>query len=133
MTAHMTAEEAHKACVACLKGIPGYVARFKAVFGTDDFNIDHVAKAIATFERTVLSGNSPFDKYKAGDKNAMNEEQVRGMGVFFNKAACDSCHIGFNFTDGFKTFKRCRRGVWQQAYFSFQSGGQERPPPLDRL
>lgn len=100
MTAHMTAEEAHKACVACLKGIPGYVARFKAVFGTEDFNIDHVAKAIATFERTVLSGNAPFDKYKAGDKKAMNEEEVRGMNVFFNKAACDSCHIGFNFTDG---------------------------------
>ena len=100
MTAHMNAEEAHKACVACLKGIPGYVQRFKKVFGTEDFNIDHVAKAIATFERTVLSGNAPFDKYKAGDKDAMSEEQVRGMGVFFNKAACDSCHLGFNFTDG---------------------------------
>lgn len=100
MTSYKTADEAHKACVACLKGIPGYVQRFKKVFGTEDFNIDHVAKAIATFERTILSGNAPFDKYKAGNKSAMSEAQVRGMKVFFNKAACDSCHLGFNFTDG---------------------------------
>lgn len=100
MTAYKTAEEAHKACVACLKGIPGYVERFRKVYGTADFNIDHVAKAIATYERTVLSGNAPFDRYRAGDKKAMSESQVRGMDVFFNKAACDSCHLGFNFTDG---------------------------------
>lgn len=100
MTSYKDAAEAHKACVGCLKGIPGYVTRFKAVFGTEDFTIEHVAKAIATFERTVLSGNSPFDRYQAGDKKAMAEDQVRGMNVFFNKAACDSCHLGFNFTDG---------------------------------
>jgi cytochrome c peroxidase len=100
MTAEMDADAAHKACVACLKAIPGYAERFKKVYGTDDFTIDHVAKAIATFERTVLSGNAPFDRYKAGDKKAMTPEQVRGMDVFFNKAACDSCHLGFNFTDG---------------------------------
>lgn len=100
MTAHKDAAEAHKACVDCLKGIPGYVQRFKKAFGTEDFNIDHVAKAIATYERTILSGNAPYDRYKAGDKSAMTEAQVRGMNVFFNKAACDSCHLGFNFTDG---------------------------------
>jgi cytochrome c peroxidase len=100
MTSYKDPAAAHKACVDCLKGIPGYVERFKKAFGTADFNIDHVAKAIATFERTVLSGNSPFDKYQEGDKRAMTEAQVRGMNVFFNKAACDSCHLGFNFTDG---------------------------------
>jgi cytochrome c peroxidase len=99
MTSEPTADAAHKACVACLKAVPGYVERFKKVFGTADFNIDHIAKAIATFERTVVSGNSPFDKYKAGNKSAMTPEQVRGMDVFFNKAACDGCHIGVNFTD----------------------------------
>ena len=100
MTSHKDAAAAHKACVDCLRGIPGYVERFAKVFGTRDFTIDHVAKAIATFERTVLSGNSPFDRYQAGDQKAMTEDQVRGMNVFFNKAACDSCHLGFNFTDG---------------------------------
>ena len=100
MTRYEDAAAAHKACVDCLKGIPGYVTRFKQAFGTDDFDIDHVAKAIATYERTVFSGNAPFDRYQAGDKKAMTEQQVRGMNVFFNKAACDSCHLGFNFTDG---------------------------------
>lgn len=100
MTTAPDAAAAHKACVDCLRAIPGYVQRFEKVFGTKDFTIDHVAMAIATFERTVLSGNSPFDKYKAGDKKAMTDAQVRGMDVFFKKAACDACHIGFNFTDG---------------------------------
>jgi cytochrome c peroxidase len=54
--------------------------------------------AIATFERTVLSGNAPYDKYKAGNKSAMNASQVRGMDVFFNKAKCDQCHEGASFT-----------------------------------
>jgi cytochrome c peroxidase len=100
MTMAKDAAAAHKACVACLKGIPGYVQRFKKVYGTADFDIDHVAKAIATFERTVLSGNAPYDRYENGDKKALSPAQVRGMDVFFNKAKCDSCHIGFNFTDG---------------------------------
>jgi len=100
MTKHKDAAEAHKACVECLRAIPGYVERFEKVFGTKDFTIDHVTQAIATFERTILSGNAPFDRYKAGDKNAMTEPQVRGMNVFFQKATCDRCHIGFNFTDG---------------------------------
>ena len=94
------ADEAHKACADCLRGIPGYVERFEKVFQTKELTIDHIAQAIATFERTVLSGNAPYDRYKAGDKSAMSEAQVRGMNVFFNKATCDRCHIGFNFTDG---------------------------------
>ena len=73
--------------------------RFEKVFGTKDFTINHVAKATATFERTILSGNAPYDRYKAGDKSAMSESQVRGMNVFFKKTKCDSCHLGFNFTD----------------------------------
>src|SRR5437660_185807 len=78
-----------------IRAVPGYVERFRKVFGPDDFDIDHVAKAIATFERTVLSGNSPYDRYQAGEKRAMTEAQVRGMDVFFKKAACDACHLGF--------------------------------------
>jgi cytochrome c peroxidase len=100
MTSYKDAAQAHKACVECLQGIPGYVERFRKAFGTEDFTIDQVAQAIATYERTVLSGNAPFDRYKAGDKNAMSPAQVRGMDVFFKKAACDSCHLGFNFSDG---------------------------------
>lgn len=88
----------HPVVVETLRKIPGYRTRFKAVFGTSDFTLDHVAMAIATFERTVLSGNAPYDKYKLGNKAAMNASQIRGMDVFFNKAKCDQCHEGASFT-----------------------------------
>lgn len=100
MTTAKDASEAHRAVVANIKRVPGYVKRFQKAFGNGDITIDHVAKAIATFERTVLSGNSPFDRYQAGDKKALTESQVRGMNIFFKKTACDACHLGFNFTDG---------------------------------
>lgn len=100
MTAEKTADAAHTESVKRLAAIPGYAKRFEQVFGEKKINIDHVAKAIATYERTVYSGNSPYDRYQAGDKQALTPAQVRGMDVFFNKAACDSCHLGFNFTDG---------------------------------
>ncbi len=88
----------HEVVVKTLKGIPGYVARFKQVFGSEDFGIDEITKAIATYERTVLSGNSPYDRYKAGNKKAMSESQIRGFDVYFNKAKCDQCHEGVNLT-----------------------------------
>jgi cytochrome c peroxidase len=100
MTNQKSESAAHSAIVSRLASVPGYVERFKEVFGTENPSIDHVAHAIATFERTVLSGNAPYDRYKAGDKTAMTDSQVRGMDVFFKKAACDSCHLGFNFTEG---------------------------------
>ncbi|MSR59335.1 MAG: c-type cytochrome [Planctomycetaceae bacterium] len=100
MTADKTADEAHEAVARRLRALPGYVQQFDKVFGPKSVTIDNVAKAIATFERTVYSGNAPYDKYNSGDTKAMSEAAVRGMNVFFNKAACDACHIGFNFTDG---------------------------------
>ena len=88
----------HDAAVGRLKGIAGYRAMFARAFGTDEIDIDRTAKAIACFERTVLSGNAPYDRYKNGDKGAMTAGQVRGMSVFFEKAKCDQCHEGSNFT-----------------------------------
>jgi cytochrome c peroxidase len=91
-------DQSHESCVNKLRGIAGYRQLFAKAFGTEEFTIDHVAKAIATFERTVLSGNSPYDRYKAGNKSAMTPSQIRGMDVYFNKAKCDQCHEGINFT-----------------------------------
>ena len=88
----------HEAIVARLKGIAGYRALFAKAFGSEEIDIDRTAMAIASFERTVLSGNAPYDRYKRGDKKAMTPEQVRGMAVFFDKAKCDRCHEGANFT-----------------------------------
>jgi cytochrome c peroxidase len=99
MTHEKDANKAHEACMTRLRQVSGYRQRFKAVFGTEEFTIDQVAKAIATFERTVLSGNSAYDRFKAGDKKAMSESQQRGMNIFFsNNARCDSCHDGAAFT-----------------------------------
>jgi cytochrome c peroxidase len=86
------------ACVECLNAIPGYKKQFQEVFKTD-VTAEGIAKAIAAFERTVLSGDAPYDRYKAGDKKAMSEAAVRGMELFFNKARCSACHTGPNFSD----------------------------------
>jgi len=88
----------HEGVVKQLRKIPGYRAQFKTVFGTEEFDLEMVAKAIATFERTVVSGNSPYDKFRSGDKKALTAAQVRGLSVFVNKAKCDACHEGSNFT-----------------------------------
>jgi cytochrome c peroxidase len=88
----------HDGVVERIKDIPGYRVLFSAAFGSDAVDIDRIAKAIASFERTVLSGNAPYDRYKAGHKTAMSAQQVRGMDIFFNRAKCDQCHEGSNFT-----------------------------------
>jgi cytochrome c peroxidase len=99
MTADKESDSAHKAVVGRIREISGYNKLFAEAFGPGEITIDHVAKAIATFERCVLSGNSPYDRYKAGDEAALTESQVRGIKVFVGKAACDACHLGFNFSD----------------------------------
>ncbi|MBM3802535.1 MAG: c-type cytochrome [Acidimicrobiia bacterium] len=81
---------------------PSYVSDFKAAFPPDGAITDiHIAQAIASFERTVLSGNSPYDRFIAGDKNAMSESAQRGHALFKDpaKGNCETCHVGFNFTD----------------------------------
>ena len=88
----------HEAIVTTLVKVQGYAPMFRKAFGSDSIDIDRVAMAIACFERTVLSGNAPYDKYKRGVKTALTTEQVRGMTLFFGKAACDRCHEGANFT-----------------------------------
>jgi cytochrome c peroxidase len=84
--------------ISRLNAIPGYRSQFQKVFGTDATS-ENLAKAIAAFERTVLSGDAPYDKYKAGDKSALSKTAARGYEVFFHKAHCSACHSGPNFTD----------------------------------
>lgn len=86
------------AAVAKLNAIEGYKKQFQQVFGTD-VTSDGIAKAIAAYERTVLSGDAPYDKFKAGDKTALSEPAQRGMKLFFGAAHCSACHSGYNFTD----------------------------------
>jgi len=85
-------------CVRKLNAIPGYREQFRKIFNSD-VTPENIAKAIASFERTVLSGNAPYDRFKAGDKSALSEAAQRGMKVFFGKGHCSACHTGPNFTD----------------------------------
>jgi cytochrome c peroxidase len=82
-----------------LNKIPGYREQFQKVFGTEVTD-EGIAKAIGAFERTLLAGDAPFDRYKAGDEDALSEAAKRGMEIFFNKGQCSSCHAGPLFTDG---------------------------------
>jgi cytochrome c peroxidase len=87
------------AVIKKLNGIDGYKTQFKKVFGSDGATADGIAKAIAAYERTVISGNAPYDKFKAGDTKALSESAQRGMKLFFGKAHCSACHAGPNFSD----------------------------------
>jgi len=81
-----------------LDAIPGYHRQFERVFGTG-VTTDGIAKAIAAFERAVISGPSPYDTYLMGDKKAMSPAAVRGMNLFNGKAHCTACHSGPMFSD----------------------------------
>ena len=85
----------HQPILAIVRSDPEYSAAFKAVFGAEPaaITIREVTMAIATFERTIVSGDSPFDRwYFGGDKAAMSEAAVRGFKVFLEDGRCVSCH-----------------------------------------
>ena len=81
-----------------LNAIPGYRAQFQQVFGQEATE-DGIGKAIAAFERTVISGPSPYDRYVMGDKKAMGASAIRGLRLFKGKAHCTPCHSGPSFSD----------------------------------
>ncbi len=81
-----------------LRAIPDYAKRFQSVFGTL-VTSEGLGKALAAFERTLVSRNAPFDRYLGGDQQAMSESALRGMALFKGKARCILCHNGPNFTD----------------------------------
>lgn len=89
----------HDEMVAKMKKMPGYRKLFQEVFG-GEITIQDVGRAVASFQRTVLSGNSAVDKYDiGGDQNALSDSAKRGLELFRGKARCTRCHSGFNFTD----------------------------------
>jgi len=85
-----------KAVIKRLQQIPGYVSQFKAVFGADGLTLDNIAKAIAAFERTLLTPNAPVDRYVKGDKQALSKQAQRGMQTF-SEVGCTACHSGVNY------------------------------------
>ncbi|MCP5307527.1 MAG: cytochrome-c peroxidase, partial [Chromatiaceae bacterium] len=85
------------ATIARIQAIPGYKPYFAAAFGQGDtVTMDNAAKAIAAYERTLITPDSAYDRYVKGDKKAMTEQQVRGMDTFA-KTGCTACHSGPTF------------------------------------
>ena len=115
----------HSGCVECVSGIEGYRIQFEKIFG--DVSIENVGKAIATFERAIVTGPSPFDYYEDAQRfvdvtdeelaedpafaaevrqaradfaaHKMSDSAVRGRELFFGKANCTACHVGPNLAD----------------------------------
>lgn len=90
----------HQAMIKSVDGVPGYREEFLAVFGTSPITIEQVADAIAAFERTVVTTDSPFDRYAVGDGGAMTRLEKQGLEIFNGKGHCTACHWGGHFSDG---------------------------------
>ncbi|MCC6850169.1 MAG: cytochrome-c peroxidase [Deltaproteobacteria bacterium] len=89
----------HEAMVKTCE-MKGYRPYFKEAFGSEEVTKERVAHAIADYERTRMSGNSPVDKWQVGkDEQAVPPEVKQGWELFFGKAECNQCHLGENFTD----------------------------------
>lgn len=88
--------------VTALGSMKEYRERFKQAFPEDGGKItkENLAKAIATFERKVVSGEAPFDKWIKGDESAMSEQAKKGFVLYNTKAKCNKCHLGWRMTDG---------------------------------
>lgn len=89
----------HKEAALRFSAIKGYAPLFKSAFGDPEVTIDRVAQAIASFERTVLTGDSPNDRAEAGDADVLSPSAARGKALYFGKANCSVCHSGHSFTD----------------------------------
>ncbi len=82
------------ATIGRIRAIPGYQPYFKAAFGDGDvMTMDNAAKAIAAYERTLITPNSAYDRYVKGDKTAMSAQQIKGMETFA-ATGCTACHSG---------------------------------------
>lgn len=82
-----------------LSAVKYYRDAFAQIYGSDDITPELIGRAIAAYERTLNSIDSPFDRYIAGDKNAMSPAAIRGLALFEGKGNCTDCHDGPNFTD----------------------------------
>lgn len=83
--------------VATLKSMPEYETLFKKAFprDSDPLNFDNLVKAIEVFEATLLTPDSPFDRFLKGDKSALNSNEQKGLTLFIEKG-CAECHRGMN-------------------------------------
>jgi cytochrome c peroxidase len=105
-----------QAAAAAIARIAGYAPLFETAFGDRQVTFDRIAKAIASFERTILSGNSPYDRFLNGDKHALSQSAKRGLDIFERTGECSECHSGYNFTN--------------EKFAGLGIGPDQRPPDL---
>ncbi|MEW6130811.1 MAG: cytochrome c peroxidase [Acidobacteriota bacterium] len=101
----------HTIVVQRVREAKEYAPLFAAAFPNQPITIDTIAKAIASFERTLLSGDAPFDRFIAGDQNAISQSAKRGWELFNGKARCISCHAFNPSSPFFSDFKFHNIGV----------------------
>src|SRR5690606_36889571 len=90
----------HESMIDTLSRVAAYRPYFREAFGDETITKERVAKAIADYERTRMSGNSPVDRWRLGkDESAVTAEAKQGHELFFGTAACNQCHLGHNYTD----------------------------------
>lgn len=82
-----------------LKKLEGYRKAFSRAFPKEGLTADTILKAIGTYERTLVSGEAPFDRWVKGDEQAISAAAKRGFTLFTGKARCALCHTGWRFTD----------------------------------
>jgi cytochrome c peroxidase len=82
-----------------LSAIPGYVTAFDTAFGKGGVTRDRLEQALATFQRSIVSSDAPFDRWLGGEENAISAAAKRGFVLFNGKANCAACHTGWAFTD----------------------------------
>jgi cytochrome c peroxidase len=82
-----------------LVAIPDYRDGFRRTFG-DEVTEKRIGQALAAYERTMISNDTPFDRWLKGDKSSLTPAAVRGMELFFGEARCAICHKGPNLSDG---------------------------------
>jgi cytochrome c peroxidase len=96
--ANMNSSE--ESVLARLEASPEYPRLFPAAFAGGEVSRTHIEEAIATYERSIVSGAAPFDRWVGGDDGAIDAAAKRGFELFNGRAGCAECHAGWAFTDG---------------------------------
>ncbi|WP_293305138.1 cytochrome-c peroxidase [Pedobacter sp. UBA5917] len=99
VAAHNEMHQDMKALPKKLGKIKGYQPYFKSAFGSKEITNKRIFESLATFQRSIVSRRTPFDRFLANDKKALTDQQIVGLHLFRTKARCINCHNGPLFTD----------------------------------
>lgn len=99
ISAHNEMNQDLKSLAKKLSKVKGYKAHFAAAFGSSKITNRRIFESLATFQQTIVSEESNFDKFLSGDVKALTDQQLQGLHLFRTKARCMNCHHGAYFTD----------------------------------